>query len=372
MSEVRIYSQLPLQTVQSFSNVGASPYGSSNAVATPYTQDGSQVCSGPVLKLMSGGYQTIGNTSQSAQLLGLQAQYASQITGSPASGQETGGTLSFRDGFKSVTTTNAVIKAATRSSSRLGQMSRAFGSGAGLVGSAWALPGGIENARQDIENARQTGDAGDIARAVATTSSTASTGGLLVKSGMRVVESGAGAYGRSVGRRAAEEAFRQAAPNASADVIRAASRQAGRDAMGDVGAKLARRGAASAALDTAKATGTIARGAGVGGRAAAKTILREGGGAAARAAGSAVARTGAKTVARGAGRFVPGVNIAIAALDTAEATATLADPNAGVGKKITSVITAAGSVASATNIPVVSQVGAAVSTVSSFVGAFFK
>jgi hypothetical protein len=66
------------------------------------------------------------------------------------------------------------------------------------------------------------------------------------------------------------------------------------------------------------------------------------------------------------------MNVAMAAIDTGVAAATLADPKAGLGKKVTSVITAAGSIAAATNIPVVSQVGAAVSTVSGIVGAFFK
>jgi hypothetical protein len=65
------------------------------------------------------------------------------------------------------------------------------------------------------------------------------------------------------------------------------------------------------------------------------------------------------------------VNIAMAAIDTGVAVATLADPQASTGRKISSVITAAGSIAAATNIPVVSQIGAGVSAVSSFVGAFF-
>ena len=93
--------------------------------------------------------------------------------------------------------------------------------------------------------------------------------------------------------------------------------------------------------------------------------------AATKAAEKAVAKTAAKTVAKAAGRFVPGANIAIAAADAANAYATLKDKNASTTKKVTSVITAVGSAAAATNIPVVSQVGAAVSTVSSFVGGLF-
>jgi hypothetical protein len=76
-----------------------------------------------------------------------------------------------------------------------------------------------------------------------------------------------------------------------------------------------------------------------------------------------------KLAARAGGRFVPGVNAAIAAADVAAFGATMADKNASVGKKVTAGITAAGSVLAATNIPIVSQVGGAVSTVSSIVGA---
>jgi len=77
----------------------------------------------------------------------------------------------------------------------------------------------------------------------------------------------------------------------------------------------------------------------------------------------------AKLGARAGGRFVPGVNVAIAAADTAAFVSTMRDKKASVGKKVTAGITAAGSVLAATNIPIVSQVGGAVSTVSSIVGA---
>jgi hypothetical protein len=83
----------------------------------------------------------------------------------------------------------------------------------------------------------------------------------------------------------------------------------------------------------------------------------------------------AATAGRAASRFVPGLNVAIAAADTAAFGAEVAnairsgEPN--VGKLVTSGVTALGSIAAATNIPVVSQVGAAVSTVSSLIGSFF-
>ncbi|WP_375766466.1 hypothetical protein NR798_32915 [Archangium gephyra] len=86
----------------------------------------------------------------------------------------------------------------------------------------------------------------------------------------------------------------------------------------------------------------------------------------------AAAKLGAKgagTAAKAAGRFAPGLNVGIAAIDTAIAAKTIADPKASVASKVTSGITAAGSIVAATNIPIVSQVGAAVSTASSVAGA---
>jgi hypothetical protein len=76
----------------------------------------------------------------------------------------------------------------------------------------------------------------------------------------------------------------------------------------------------------------------------------------------AAASTGIKAV----GRFVPGANVALAAYDTYQAVKSWTDPNASTGRKVGDTITAAGSILAATNIPIVSQAGAVVSTVSSF------
>ncbi|HYI01310.1 hypothetical protein [Hyalangium sp.] len=81
-----------------------------------------------------------------------------------------------------------------------------------------------------------------------------------------------------------------------------------------------------------------------------------------------VGAKGAGTAARLAGRFAPGLNIAMAGVDTAIAARTLSDPKASIASKVTSSITAAGSIAAATNIPIVSQVGAGISAVSSVTG----
>ncbi|HVE84714.1 MAG TPA: hypothetical protein VND93_17785 [Myxococcales bacterium] len=91
--------------------------------------------------------------------------------------------------------------------------------------------------------------------------------------------------------------------------------------------------------------------------------VAEGAGAALR-----VGAEGAGVAGRLAGRFAPGLNIAIAGVDTAIAARTLADSHSSIASKVTTSITAAGSVVAATNIPIVSQVGAAVSTASSLTG----
>ena len=86
-----------------------------------------------------------------------------------------------------------------------------------------------------------------------------------------------------------------------------------------------------------------------------------------KAAGAAA--KGAGTAAKLAGRFAPGLDVGIAALDVGIAVKTITDPKASIAAKVTSGITALGSIAAATNIPIVSQVGAAVSIASTVVGA---
>lgn len=88
-------------------------------------------------------------------------------------------------------------------------------------------------------------------------------------------------------------------------------------------------------------------------------------------ASTAARRSLPTTAAKAAGRLVPGLNWGIAAADGAAMVATLKNPKADPVKKGAAVITALGSFAAATNIPVVSQIGAGVSAVSSLVGSFF-
>ena len=310
------------------------------------------------------------HVSNAAPLLRVQSQTASQIT-NPSRGRDSDQDVGAWEAFKGASSGNSVLKALTRASSRLGRGARGLGSVAGLAGAAIALPGGISTAVSSLEQAWRSGEKDDIARASANSTGALSTGTRLAKHGLESYSMGTRAVAGHLARRAGSQAFRKAAPGASKTVVKAAAKQAAKSALAEATERAARRGVTSAATAAAKNSGTLARGAGAMGRGAAKTLLKEGGEAAAKAAGKAVAKGALKTGAKAAGRFVPGLNVAIAGLDTATAVATLADSKASTGKKVTSVITAAGSIVAATNIPVVSQVGAAVSTVSSFIGSFF-
>lgn len=284
-----------------------------------------------------------------------------------------------------------VTEATGAGTGRVGSRLPAAGSGAGVLGGAAALPGQI-GAIFDGEGDRNQ-VAGEVSQATGTTAALAKD---TIEGSQNLL--------RGSARRAAAEAARLRLPNAPESVIRAASREAAEGALPESARRdpgLARdaasrsqrqaavardaarraanptnstvRAATRASTQAARAGGsTLASTLGTTNRAAATTLLRQGGREASEAATRAVARRAiVGTVARAGGRFVPGLNVAIAAADTATAISTLRDPNASRGRQVTSVITAIGSVAAATNIPIVSQVGGAVSAVSSFVGAFF-
>lgn len=239
----------------------------------------------------------------------------------------------------------------------------------GLAGDVMSLPANVDQARRSIAQARATGSQEDIERAAG---DTAAAGSNVLSAGVNATELTRHVATNRATRDAAR-ALQQATPNVPAEVRNAAARTAaGEVVMERATTEVAERAAMRSGGEAARAGGqTLAAGVGAPNRAAARALLQEGGEAAARAATGSVARSAVATGARAAGRFVPGVNVAIAALDTASAAAALRDPNASTGRRITSVVTAAGSVAAATNIFGVSQVGAAVSGVSSFFGSFF-
>lgn len=347
------------------------PVGPAQPVA-PQRSANPLLSTGKVGVLMSqAGTSTAPNVFSAANLLQVQAHTASLFTDPTSTPAEPHSPFDVQTGFRGATTANAVLKGLTRATSRLGSQSRSVGSVAGLAGAAFALPSGIANAVQSIEKAMQTGSRSDVAQAVGNTSSAGSLTARLAKHSLETTSLGSRVLAGHLARTAGKKAFRQVAPAASKAVVKAAARQAAKEAAKAGAVKAAGRTVAATATTAAKNSSTLARGAGAISRGAAKALLKEGGEAAAKAAGKAVARGALKSGAKAAGRFVPGLNVAIAGLDTATAAATLADPKASTGKKVTSVITAAGSIVAATNIPVVSQVGAAVSTVSSFIGSFF-
>ncbi|WP_163787226.1 hypothetical protein [Myxococcus vastator] len=219
--------------------------------------------------------------------------------------------------------------------------------GAGLAASVAQLPGAGYLAARDVRDAFRNPSGESINKAAGSVASLASTGLNVVKGGLEVA-------GNVSNYRAATNAARTAFNAAAPEALR-----------GGAGANRVATTAANAALDGGSRQVV---------RQAAAAVAEEGGERAARLAGNAARtalRNGGTQVARAAGRFAPGLNVAIAVADTAAAVSTIRDPNASTGKKITSGITALGSIAAATNIPVVSQAGAVVSTVSSFIGSFF-
>ena len=231
-------------------------------------------------------------------------------------------------------------------------------------------PGEIGTASQSIRNAVRTGSQEDVSRAVQDGAKAAKTTLGAAKDTFTTAQS---AHKLATTYRAASDAFKAAAPNASPALARAAGRAAAKSVY-----EGAARGAVKEAVEAGVkkalpgAAASVARATGEASRTAARSVLKTAGREAAEAAVKAGVKAGAGTLAKAGGRFVPGVNIALAALDTANAAATWADPKAGLGKKIGNSVTALGSIAAATNIPVVSQVGAGVSAVSGFVTSFFK
>ncbi len=278
-----------------------------------------------------------------------------------------------KDGFKATwkANWNKVISEATdpKGKLNLGGIAKQVGGAFSTVTKAVKLPGEIATAVKDVRDAVRSGTAEARDKAIGTVASAASSAISTVKGGLDIARD-VTKFGSSY--RAAADAFRSVAPNATSKAVRAAATTAARHAFEGATKVDDVAKAASAAVRTVASNGsTVAKTAGAATRAAGRTLIREGGEAAARAGLQAGARAAAGPIARAAGRFAPGANIALAAMDVASAYSTVRDPQASTTKKVTSVITAVGSVVAATNIPVVSQVGAAVSTVSSLIGGIF-
>ncbi len=239
----------------------------------------------------------------------------------------------------------------------------------GVVTGLATFPGKVGTAITDIRQAVRTGSLSDITHAAWSSFDAAKVGAFTAKSALTsaiAVNKLTSTY------KAAKSAFELAVPGASKRVTAAAAKAAMVGTFEGAAKTAVKSAATQAAHLAAKEAGTLATSiAGSAGRAASRAALREGGKAAGEAALKAGAKAAAGTLGKAGARFVPGLNIAIAAFDTANAVATVMDPKASTGKKVCSVITAVGSIAAATNIPIVSQIGAGVSAVSGFIGSFF-
>ncbi|RKH06705.1 hypothetical protein D7V97_22290 [Corallococcus sp. CA053C] len=337
---VRTNVQKTVQTVQKTVEENKSVIKGGVAVATQATK---------AVNFGKDAFQQIKNVSKGAQ--GILGKTNLDFVRNPTFAQGT---------FKGLTKFGANMGAAMRY--------------AGIPGAAMAGATAFKDVRQAIRSGSKddiiTATRSSLDAAKATVS--AATGGIVGSKVMGGVLGGTIMKGKLEAGKKAAEAFKKALPAASDDVLKAVKNAATKGIFEGGAKKAVSRAITTAAGDAAKAGGTLAKNIlGSGTRSAAKaalsTVGREAGEVALKAGAKAAAGTAAKTL----GRFAPGVNVAIAAIDVANAGATLMDKNASTGKKVTSVITAVGSIAAATNIPVVSQIGAAVSTVSSIVGAFF-
>lgn len=242
------------------------------------------------------------------------------------------------NGVKSVSDTVAALQHGNTRGAR-------WSGGVGTAASVAQLPGAAYLAYRDTRDFFRNPSGATANKAGGSVASAASTG-LNVAKG--TLETAGLVSNHRAATHAARAAFTQAAPGASHAVANRVATAAAREALDGGSRQVVRAVAARVAGEGMEAAGRL-------GANAARAAVQGGGTA----------------VARAAGRFAPGLNVAIAAADTAAAVSTFADPTASPGKKVTAGITAAGSILAATNIPVVSQAGAVASTVSSFVGSFF-
>ncbi|MDX2014798.1 MAG: hypothetical protein SFW67_31670 [Myxococcaceae bacterium] len=255
-----------------------------------------------------------------------------------------------------------------------------------LGGGVSVLTGGLGAVRGGSNAVRSLGDAFEAARggnfraAAGHVGSAASSALEGTRSALTAARGALTIHNVGVARRgatAAVEAFRAAGGFQGLTSAAARTLEAGVAAGGSrIATDAARRGVAATAriADAGITVGTqaVTRAAMHAGTEVAGRVAVEAGEAALRAG----TRAGASTLGRAAARFAPGVNIAMAVVDTGLAARdtyrAIQDPSArNIGRAVFSGLTAAGSIAAATNIPVVSQIGAGVSLVTGFVGSLF-
>jgi len=223
---------------------------------------------------------------------------------------------------------------------------------AGAIADGAKLPDKIGTAAQDVKKAIQSGTGEDIAQAAVSTTDAAKTG---ISAGDAAINVASRVHqNRATLKGAAEAASKTGVAD---DVANAAAKAATKATKNGASRQVTRAAARQAATQAARKTV---------GRSAARAAGNVAGNAAATGARTAAKRAAAGGLAKAAGRFAPGVNIAIAAYDGAKAVQIISDPKASTGKKVAAGLTAAASAVSATNIPVVSQIGAGVATITGF------
>lgn len=295
------------------------------------------------------------------------AQNAGTPGATPSTDQVLNNTSTTSGGIKSLTDSAGV--AAHHLTDGGGKVPRYLGKAsplAGLVGSATALPGQASKAWDSTKKAWDSKSGEDVRKAVGDTSTAAGTALSGAKSPLELGK----AVHDSKTLKAAKSAITKAVPGAGPEVRKAALKAISDHGLKDAPVNEVKNAVSKAARKAAQESGGLAKGVGATSSKAARALLYKGGAEAAEAATKAVGKGLLKSTAKAAGRFVPGVNIGIAAADTAAFAATASDPKASWSKIIASGITAGGSIVAATNVPGLSQAGAAVSTVSSFIGAF--
>ena len=265
------------------------------------------------------------------------------------------------------------------SNGRALDFARRLGGGVSIVtGGLGAVRGG-SNAVRSLGDAFEAARSGNFRQAGRNLGSAASSGLEGSRSGLLATRGALAIRDVGIARRgatAAVQSFRAAGGFAGLAPAAARTLEASVAAGGSrIATAAASRSAATARLaDAGVEVGNraITRATTHAGTEVATRVSAEAGEAALRAG----TRAGASTVGRAAARFVPGVNVAMAAVDTGLAARdtyrAVQNPTpANIGRAAFSGVTALGSVAAATNIPVVSQIGAGVSVVSSFIGSLF-
>lgn len=207
---------------------------------------------------------------------------------------------------------------------------------------------GVAAAGVGIYNAATDPNANNVIGAVGSTATAASG----------VLQARAAVAGERAATRAVQNLAARSGNRAAAATVRAAAPE-----IAQAAAQAAASGGGRAAINATEA--------------AARAVSRTGVSTTARVAMRAAptaAHAAAGAAARAGSRFVPGLNVAVAAADSTQAGLDIyraVNGNGSVGRAVLSSVTAAGSIVAATNVPIVSQIGAGVSAATGLVRDLF-